>query len=111
MKAIAGVLTRVQRLVLSSPVKPILCSRRQQYTVQPTSCRVLVTSSRNIYENLALEDWLYENADLQNESFLLIWRDEPCVVIGRHQNPWVECNVPYCEKLQVKVARRKSGGL
>ncbi|XP_052802395.1 lipoyltransferase 1, mitochondrial-like isoform X2 [Mya arenaria] len=39
-----------------------------------------------------------------------MWRDSPCVVIGRHQNPWVECNVPYCELFSVKVARRKSGG-
>lgn len=77
----------------------------------PSSSRVLISGSRDIYQNLALEDWLYENADLQNESFLLLWRDEPCVVIGRHQNPWVECHVPYCEKFNVSIARRKSGGL
>ncbi|WAR01941.1 LIPT-like protein, partial [Mya arenaria] len=58
---------------------------------------VIVSTSLNIYHNLALEDWLFENTNLKQESVLLMWRDSPCVVIGRHQNPWVECNVPYCE--------------
>lgn len=76
----------------------------------PLSSKVFISSSRSIFQNLAFEDWLYENADLENEMYLFLWRDEPCVVIGRHQNPWLECNVPYCEKHDVKVARRKSGG-
>ncbi|XP_060607008.1 lipoyltransferase 1, mitochondrial-like [Ruditapes philippinarum] len=74
------------------------------------SHRVIISSSTNIYENLALEDWLFENTDFQNESVLLLWRNKPCVVFGRHQNPWVECNVPYCEKHEVDLVRRKSGG-
>lgn len=72
--------------------------------------RVLVSTSKNIYENLALEDWLFENTDFQKESVLLLWRNTPCVVFGRHQNPWVECNVPYCQKHEVDLVRRKSGG-
>ncbi|XP_053376147.1 lipoyltransferase 1, mitochondrial-like [Mercenaria mercenaria] len=74
------------------------------------SHRVLISSSTNIYENLALEDWLFENTDFQRESVLLLWRNKPCVVFGRHQNPWVECNVPYCQKYEVDLVRRKSGG-
>ncbi|XP_053409159.1 lipoyltransferase 1, mitochondrial-like [Mercenaria mercenaria] len=74
------------------------------------SHRVLISSSTNIYENLALEDWLFENTDFQRESVLLLWRNRPCVVFGRHQNPWVECNVPYCQKYEVDLVRRKSGG-
>lgn len=72
--------------------------------------RVLVSSSTNIYENLALEDWLFENTDFKKESLLLLWRNTPCVVFGRHQNPWVECNVPYCQKNGIDLVRRKSGG-
>lgn len=76
----------------------------------PKRHRVLVSSSTNIYENLALEDWLYETSDLDSESILLLWHNTPCVVFGRHQNPWVECNVPFCEKNDVHLVRRKSGG-
>ena len=73
--------------------------------------QVMVSKSENIFHNLALEDWLYENKDLSGVSVLLLWKSSPCVVIGRHQNPWVECNVPYCQSSGIKVARRKSGGV
>ena len=72
--------------------------------------KVLVSSSQDIYENLAFEDWLYENADLEHESILLLWRNNPAIVIGRHQNPWLECNIPECIKQKVNIVRRKSGG-
>lgn len=41
---------------------------------------------------------------------LLLYKNEPCVVIGRHQNPWLECNVPALEQSNVALARRNSGG-
>ncbi|XP_070566260.1 lipoyl amidotransferase LIPT1, mitochondrial-like isoform X2 [Ptychodera flava] len=41
---------------------------------------------------------------------LFLWRNSPCVVIGRHQNPWVECNIPKLQENNVRLARRKSGG-
>ena len=79
--------------------------------VTNTPChKILVSSSTDIFENLALEDWLYEKADLEHESVLLLWRNSSAIVIGRHQNPWVECNIPECIKQGVDIARRKSGG-
>ena len=72
--------------------------------------KVLVSSSTNIFENLALEDWLYDNTNLEHESILLLWRNNPAIVIGRHQNPWLECNIPECQKQEVAIVRRKSGG-
>ena len=41
---------------------------------------------------------------------LLLWRNEPCVVIGRHQNPWTESNVPFLRENAINLARRNSGG-
>ncbi|KAH8027633.1 hypothetical protein HPB51_007183 [Rhipicephalus microplus] len=41
---------------------------------------------------------------------LLMWWNAPAVVIGRHQNPWVECSLSAASKLGVAVARRNSGG-
>ena len=82
-------------------------------TTQPVSktChKVLVSKSNNIFENLALEDWLHEKADLNEKSILLMWSNRPAVVIGRHQNPWVECNVPAISKSDISLARRRSGG-
>lgn len=41
---------------------------------------------------------------------LLLWRNDPCVVIGRHQNPWTESNVPFLRESNINLARRNSGG-
>jgi len=60
--------------------------------------------------NLAFEDWLYLNADLTNRRILFLWRNEPTIVIGRHQNPWAECSVKNLQKCNAHLARRKSGG-
>lgn len=70
----------------------------------------LVSLSKNIYHNLALENYLAENVDLKNRNILLMWISEPCIVFGRHQNPWVECNVKEALSRDVKVVRRYSGG-
>jgi len=71
---------------------------------------VLKSSSSDIYKNLALEDWFYQNHDLENCQILLFYRNDPCVVIGRHQNPWTEANVPYLRSNGIALARRNSGG-
>lgn len=39
-----------------------------------------------------------------------MWWNAPAVVIGRHQNPWVECSLSAASRLGVPVARRNSGG-
>ncbi|KAJ8322132.1 hypothetical protein KUTeg_000603, partial [Tegillarca granosa] len=71
---------------------------------------VIVSKSNNIYTNLALEEWLYENEDLSKKSILLLWKNQPTVVIGRHQNPWLECNVEEIVDSGIDLARRSSGG-
>ncbi|CAH1997812.1 unnamed protein product [Acanthoscelides obtectus] len=74
---------------------------------------VFLSQSKDIFTNLALEDWLYKNFDFKNHHILILWQSDPCVVIGRHQNPWLEANLPelpHITKNGVKLARRNSGG-
>lgn len=74
---------------------------------------VFISQSKDIYTNLALEDWLYRNFDFTNHHVLMLWQNDPCVVIGRHQNAWLEANVPELPHITedgVKLARRNSGG-
>ncbi|CAH2236392.1 lipoyltransferase 1, mitochondrial isoform X2 [Pararge aegeria] len=71
---------------------------------------VFMSQSTDINTNLALEDWMYRNMDFSNHHVMMVWRNEPCVVIGRHQNPWLEANVPFLAEKEITLARRNSGG-
>ncbi|KAH8118734.1 Lipoyltransferase and lipoate-protein ligase [Phellopilus nigrolimitatus] len=70
---------------------------------------VYVSNSTNPYFNLSLEDWLFRNKNNQ-EPLLLLYRDDPCVVIGRNQNPWKEVNLQLASTQKVPFIRRRSGG-
>ena len=73
--------------------------------------RVLISNSTNVYKNLALERFLAERIQHENEKrILLLWRNSPCVVIGRYQNPFVECDLNYLKEKKIDLARRYSGG-
>lgn len=73
--------------------------------------RVLISRSTNVYTNLALERYLAENIKHQpNTRLLLLWRNAPCVVIGRYQNPYIESDIKYLAEKQIDLARRYSGG-
>ncbi|XP_053161707.1 lipoyltransferase 1, mitochondrial [Hemicordylus capensis] len=71
---------------------------------------ILQSLSQDVYQNLALEDWIHDNMDLENRQVLFLWRNSSTVVIGRHQNPWQECNLPVMRQEGIKLARRRSGG-
>ncbi|KAK2707757.1 lipoyl amidotransferase LIPT1, mitochondrial-like [Artemia franciscana] len=71
---------------------------------------VYVSQAKDIFSNLALEHWLYQNVDLSSERILLLWWNDPCVVIGRHQNPFCEVNIKKMKENGVVLARRNSGG-
>ena len=53
---------------------------------------------------------MHEKVDLSLHNCLFVWRNQPSVVIGRHQNPWRECHVREVKKNGVNVCRRNSGG-
>lgn len=71
---------------------------------------VFISQATDVFTNLALEHWLYNNYNFTNHHVLLLWRNDPCVVIGRHQNPWIEHNTQLAEKRGIVLARRNSGG-
>ncbi|OCH94300.1 Lipoyltransferase and lipoate-protein ligase [Obba rivulosa] len=70
---------------------------------------IYVSNSTNPYFNLSLEDWLFRHK-CPREPLLLLYRDRPCVVIGRNQNPWKEVNMRASRRTGVPFIRRRSGG-
>ena len=73
------------------------------------SVRVLVLESTDPYLNLALENTLFRTMS-EDDRILLFYRNSPCVVIGRFQNPFLECSLEKMEKDGIPLVRRKSGG-
>lgn len=71
---------------------------------------VFISQSYDIFTNLALEDWFYRNFDFTNHHVLMLWSNDPCVVVGRHQNPFLEANISRLQKAGIELARRNSGG-
>ena len=103
-------LLRHSRSIVSQYIQGFKYSTAILNSVENPGRVVFISQSTNIYENLALEDWLYKNWDFNKRHLLLLWRNSPCVVIGRHQNPYMEANLPYLESANVPVVRRNSGG-
>lgn len=61
----------------------------------------------NPYLNLALENSFLENLS-PGQQILFLYVNDPALVLGRFQNPWVECNPS--ELNDILLVRRQSGG-
>ena len=70
---------------------------------------IYIADSVNPYENLAKEEYLF-NTLPKDSAILYLWQNANTVVIGKNQNPYIECNLDELKKDNVKLARRSSGG-
>ena len=59
--------------------------------------------------NLALEEFCLSNPKM-TEDFVLFYINAPSVIIGKHQNPFEECNLAYLQHNGIQLVRRISGG-
>lgn len=64
----------------------------------------------NPYINLAIEEFVVRNFDSIPEDFLLIYINEPSVVVGKNQSIYKEVNFGTLKSGAVKLCRRISGG-
>lgn len=71
--------------------------------------RIIVSLEKNSFYNLSLEEELLFQAQ-SNETILYLWINEPCVIIGRNQVPFMECNMEYTRNKNINIVRRNSGG-
>ena len=61
-------------------------------------------------DNLALEEALWESLGEGGDDWFLLWRNAPCVVVGRHQATVREVNMAEVEGRGLTVVRRNTGG-
>lgn len=64
--------------------------------------------STNPYFNLAMEEYLFNLND--GQSYVLLWQNEPTIVVGKHQNTAEEINRDYVKEKGINVVRRITGG-
>ena len=69
---------------------------------------LIAAPSHDAAENLAAEEFLLTH--YESGSFLMLWSNDPCVVIGKFQNPYEEVSLAACRDAGISVIRRNSGG-
>lgn len=61
----------------------------------------------NPYFNHAAEEYFMKNF---NDECFILWRNEPCVLIGKNQNALSEIDFNYVKENNITIVRRLSGG-
>lgn len=67
----------------------------------------IYNKSTNPYFNLATEEYLFKN---KTEDIFMLWRNEPSIIVGKHQNTLSEINYEFVKENHIKVVRRLTGG-
>ena len=68
---------------------------------------ILTLGSTDPFFNLSAEEYLLRE---KSEDFFLLWRNEPCIVIGKNQVAADEINPDYVSARSLPVVRRITGG-
>lgn len=71
--------------------------------------KLIFSPSHYPFFNLALEEYLSNFTDKESE-YLLFYRNEPSLVMGKNQNAWEEMNYNYLNSQNIFLSRRISGG-
>ncbi|KAJ4261680.1 hypothetical protein NW762_007118 [Fusarium torreyae] len=110
----------LSRLIPSLPT-----TSRRQFTDAAShssnKIQVYTSKSRNPFLNLSVEHHLLQKTP-PDSTILFIYTNDPCIVFGRNQNPWMEVNLRRLAQIRdspasvgwtdgpVQLVRRRSGG-
>jgi lipoate---protein ligase len=68
---------------------------------------IIKRHNTNPYFNLAAEEYFLKE---RNEDIFMLWRNEPAIIVGKHQNTLSEINIDYVKENNIHVVRRLTGG-
>lgn len=71
--------------------------------------KMLLINNKSLdpYFNHALEEYFLKSS---NQEYFVLWRSNPCILIGKNQNAYNEINIEYVSANDLPVVRRLSGG-
>lgn len=69
----------------------------------------LESHSTDPYYNLALEQYVFDCMD-RNQQYFMLWQNDNSIIVGKHQNTVEEINPAFVRQHEIRVARRLSGG-
>ena len=85
---------------------------KQRWALESAHCisnmKHLVSPVHDPYLNIAVERYLFDH--YSGEELVLLWVNNPCVVIGRNQNAWLETDHTALKEEQAVLCRRYTGG-
>ena len=67
----------------------------------------ILNNNTDPYFNIAAEDYLLKNS---GEDIFMLYRNEPSIIVGKHQNTFAEINYKFVKENKIKIVRRLSGG-
>lgn len=73
------------------------------------SLKIIQSESYDPYMNLSIENEILMNLKA-DERVIFLYKNKPSIVMGRFQNPWLECNLEALIDNKVQLVRRQSGG-
>lgn len=77
--------------------------------MKPSKIKFLYGESLDPFENLAIEEYFLQRIK-SDEKILIMYLNRPSIVMGRFQNPWLECDIKNILKNDISLVRRQSGG-
>lgn len=83
-----------------------------KYAANPKNLyQIYISRSHNPYLNLSLEHYIFQISP-PDSTILLIYSNQPSIILGRNQNPWNEINMGLLRQNMpgVQIVRRRSGG-
>ena len=70
---------------------------------------LFISNYKNPLVNLAIENIIVTDIP-KGAKALLIYKNDPSIVLGRFQNPWIECDIANIKRDNIHLVRRQSGG-
>ena len=71
--------------------------------------KIFISRNHDPHMNLAMEEYIFDSLSAEDHA-LLLYKNNPCVVLGKHQNPWRETSLRMLKATGTPLVRRISGG-